>query len=236
MESIVFLHGGSLNREMWIPQISALESEFHALAIDLPGHGRIIDKPFTLDSAVKEVAQCIELETTGKAIIVGLSLGGYVAIAHANKHPEQISGLILSGCCVQYLGLMGLTAKLNAVLSKIVSQRHFETRQKEMLRKVTSSNIVDEICKKNISLKGSRESMEEVIGKNFVQMLKSCDVPVFLVNGENDTFNRKYESKLLVGAGNVSLEIIKDSGHLCSLENPVVFSNLVRDFANGIHA
>ncbi|VAX17627.1 hypothetical protein MNBD_NITROSPINAE03-1735 [hydrothermal vent metagenome] len=221
---------------MWIPQISALESEFHALAIDLPGHGRIIDKPFTLDSAVKEVAQCIELETTGKAIIVGLSLGGYVAIAHANKHPEQISGLILSGCCVQYLGLMGLTAKLNAVLSKIVSQRHFETRQKEMLRKVTSSNIVDEICKKNISLKGSRESMEEVIGKNFVQMLKSCDVPVFLVNGENDTFNRKYESKLLVGAGNVSLEIIKDSGHLCSLENPVVFSNLVRDFANGIHA
>ncbi len=236
MESIVFLHGGSLNREMWIPQINALESEFHALAIDLPGHGRIIDKPFTLDSAVKEVAQCIELETTGNAIIVGLSLGGYVAIAHANKRPEQISGLILSGCCVQYLGLMGLAAKLNAVLSKIVSQKRFETRQKEMLRKVTSSNIVDEICKKNISLKGSRESMEEVIGKNFVQMLKSCDVPVFLVNGENDTFNRKYESKLLVGAGNVSLEIIKDSGHLCSLENPVVFSNLVRDFANGIHA
>jgi len=85
MNSILLLHGGSLNQGMWAQQAEALKVEFDVHVLDLPGHGQNIKKPFTLETAIDEVHKYITSKIKGNTTIVGLSLGGYVAIAmHIN--------------------------------------------------------------------------------------------------------------------------------------------------------
>lgn len=232
MNSILLLHGGSLNQGMWAQQIEALNTKFDVHAIDLPGHGQNINKPFTLESAIDEVHKYITNRIEGSTTVVGLSLGGYVAIAYAYKHPENVSKLILSGCCIQYFGFIGFLAKMNTILLKIISKERFESIQKKALMKITSHSVTETICDNGISLNGGRESMSEVIGKDFVHMIKNCNVPILLINGENDTLNRKYEVRYTEVGNNLSIESIKNCGHLCSLEKPDVFTSMVSEFAS----
>ena len=80
---VVLVHGLRTSRTMWRAQVEALQRVGHrAVAVDLPGHGTRIGEPFTLDAAVDTVADAID-EVGGPAVVVGLSLGGYVAIRHA---------------------------------------------------------------------------------------------------------------------------------------------------------
>ena len=95
---VVLVHGLRTSRTMWRAQVEALQRAGHrVVAVDLPGHGTRIGEPFTLDAAVDTVADAID-ELGGPAFVVGLSLGGYVAIRHAARHPDQVGGLVAASC------------------------------------------------------------------------------------------------------------------------------------------
>lgn len=231
MQSILFLHGGALNKEMWAPQIKELENRFLVHAIDLPGHGQLTGTPFTLDAAVEEIEKYITTNINGSVIIVGLSLGGYVAIAYARRHTNQVNKLILSGCCVQYFGFTGFLAKVSSLLTRSISNQYFEKLQKKFLSRITTKDIVEKICKCGISKQGAQESLREVIGKDFADMLNHYRGPTLIVNGENDTLNRRFENVYTTLIDSDSLVTLENCGHICSLENPNAFTKLVYDFA-----
>lgn len=232
MSSILFLHGGALNKEMWRPQIEALKDEFDVHTLDLPGHGRNTSKPFAIESAIDEIDKYISNMIENNIIIVGLSLGGYVAIAYSDKYPKKVSKLILSGCCIQYFGFIGFLAKLNKILLKVISKKRFESIQKKALMRITSRAVADVIVDNGISLNAARESMSEVVGKDFVAMIKKYKSPVLLINGRNDMLNKKYEARYIAVGNNMSTEPMENCGHLCSLENPDVFTDKVRKFSS----
>ncbi len=83
---IVLVHGVSWTRKMWMPQMEALSDEFRVIAIDLPGHGVLHEQSFQLKAAVQAVMESLRQQTDDRALIVGLSLGGYVAMAYAHDH------------------------------------------------------------------------------------------------------------------------------------------------------
>src|SRR5258707_11197784 len=95
--TIVFLHGTRLTSAQWGPQIAALSDEFDCLALDLPGHGTRMTDPFSLAGAADSVADAIAAHGGGRAIVVGLSLGGYVAMDLAARWPDRVSALVLAG-------------------------------------------------------------------------------------------------------------------------------------------
>src|SRR5436190_17174467 len=104
--TIVFLHGTRLTGASWAAQVAELGTDFHCLTPDLPGHGRAEAVPFTVDGAAEAVADLIAREATdGRALIVGLSLGGYVAMALAARWPERVRGLAISGATAEPVGL-----------------------------------------------------------------------------------------------------------------------------------
>jgi pimeloyl-ACP methyl ester carboxylesterase len=107
--TIVFLHGTRLTGAAWAAQVAALGDAFHCLAPDLPGHGQAAGVPFTLEGAASSVADLIEREARdGRAILVGSSLGGYVAMAVAAGWPERVVGLALSGATAEPVGAVAL--------------------------------------------------------------------------------------------------------------------------------
>jgi pimeloyl-ACP methyl ester carboxylesterase len=97
--TIVFLHGTRLTGAAWAAQVAALGDEFHCLAPDLPATGRPPASRSRSRARPARVADLIAREAhDGRAILVGLSLGGYVAMAVAARWPERVRGLVHLRC------------------------------------------------------------------------------------------------------------------------------------------
>ena len=117
---IVFVHSTRLTRALWWPQLRRLSANYRCVAVDLPGHGVLGAEPFTLGGAVEVVRGAIEAEIpSGRAVLVGLSLGGYVAIDTAEAYPERVKGLVLAGCSGEAFGAMATPFRFfRALLSR----------------------------------------------------------------------------------------------------------------------
>ncbi|KAH7259565.1 Alpha/Beta hydrolase protein [Fusarium redolens] len=100
-ESVVFLHGGGGSHIEWklvAPQQSL--ASYHLILVDLPMHSGSWDigRPLTLASAADEVYKVIQKHSHGgKAHVVGLSLGGFVALVLTPRHPEVVLSTFATG-------------------------------------------------------------------------------------------------------------------------------------------
>jgi len=101
---------------MWEQQVADLQADFRCLVLDLPGHGGSGHLPWkSLSATAHEVAALIRSRTArGKAHVVGLSIGAYVAMKLMSVAPEGVDHAVLSGLNVLPLpnlwvmNLMGL--------------------------------------------------------------------------------------------------------------------------------
>ncbi len=98
---IVFLHGGGFSGWMWENVIGHL-SDYYCLAVTLPGHGLSADQKWvSLDDTAAQVCEIIDNELEGMDVhIVGLSLGGHVALHLLSNRPDLAKTATLS--CVMY--------------------------------------------------------------------------------------------------------------------------------------
>ena len=96
--TIVFLHGGNVANWTWDPQVRAF-GDYEVLTPHLPGFGARAQEDWAgLDSAADDVAAVIADEVSnGGAHLVGLSLGGVVALRVLARHPELVESLLISG-------------------------------------------------------------------------------------------------------------------------------------------
>lgn len=101
-ESIVFLHGVGASGWMWEKQLAAL-TDFHCLNVDLPGHGKSLAVDWvSLADTADQIAGVIQAQATkGRAHLVGLSLGGYIALVLLERHPNLADRIVISGVTAQ---------------------------------------------------------------------------------------------------------------------------------------
>lgn len=94
---VVFLHGFLENSTMWNTIIPEISKRNRVIAIDLLGHGKsdCLGYVHTMDLFAETVEAVLKHLGVRKCIIIGHSLGGYVALAFAEKHPQKIKGLCL---------------------------------------------------------------------------------------------------------------------------------------------
>ncbi|AFJ90924.1 alpha/beta fold hydrolase [Blattabacterium sp. (Blaberus giganteus)] len=97
---IVLLHGFMESLEIWNYIYCSISNKYRVLSIDFPGHGKSIltlkeNTVFTMEKSAEIVKKIVEKENIQKAVFVGHSMGGYVALAMAEKYPEMFLGLCL---------------------------------------------------------------------------------------------------------------------------------------------
>src|SRR5207248_7684483 len=95
---LVLLHAFPLDRRMWRPQLDGLSSAARVIAVDLPvfGHSTPGHERLTVDHAAATLADFLSALKIDRAVLGGLSMGGYVALAFARRHPERLAGLVLA--------------------------------------------------------------------------------------------------------------------------------------------
>ena len=230
--AIVFLHGTRLSRAVWTPQLEALGDEFHAIAMDLPGHGERAADVFSLDAAVEAVADVIRNRASGgRAVVVGLSLGGYVAMALAGRYPELVSGLVVAGASAEPIGIRALPYRaLAGAISRFMTSRP-ERLNARFFRWRYAASIADPIIAGGFWPTGGAAALRSLVGQRFGPRLAAYPGPTLVVNGQYDVLFRLTAPRFVAASGNVRRLRIRGAMHLSNLDRPAAFSHAVREFA-----
>jgi pimeloyl-ACP methyl ester carboxylesterase len=233
--TIVFLHGTRLTGAQWAVQVAALSDAYHCLAIDLPGHGSAAGEAFTVEGAAERVADVIEREATdGRAIVVGLSLGGYVAMAVAARWPERVTGLAISGATAEpvpprsiaYRGLAAIFSRVPEPTLDAVNRWFFGWRY--------APAIHEPILADGFFFPGGAVAVRSLIGERFKPRLAAYPGPSLILNGEYDLFFRPTARSFAAVAINPKRAVIRGATHLANLDQPEAFTAAIRRFAGSI--
>lgn len=96
---VVLIHGFGNDRNLWQPQIDALKSRYRFIVPDLRGFGGSCGsdgRSVSMDSYAEDIVPLLDHVDVRTAVVGGISLGGYVALAFALCHPERLAGLVLA--------------------------------------------------------------------------------------------------------------------------------------------
>lgn len=233
--AIVLVHGTRLTGGAWAAQQAGLGDAFRTIAIDLPGHGTRAGEPFTLDGAADTVAAAVrEHATGGRAVVVGLSLGGYVAMALAAREPGLVRGLVLSGATAEPIGIravpyLALAAAMDGLDGERLTQLNawfFRTRY--------PAAIAGPIIAGGFWSRAGATALRALVGQRFMPRLAAYPGPSLLLNGEFDVPFRLSAPAFAAAAHDARRVRLAGATHLANLDRPAAFTEAVRRFARSL--
>ncbi len=220
---IVFLHGTRLTGGQWAVQVAALDGEFPCIAPDLLGHGVAAGRPFTLSEAARAVADTIEREAAGPAIIVGLSLGGYVAMDVAARWPERVAGLVLAGATAEPVGPRSLLYRALGWIFDVFDETWLRRLNVSLFRWRYPPEIAEPIITGGFYFRGGAIAVRSLVGERFRPRLAGFRGPTLILNGEFDLLFRLSQRSFVDAASDARAAVIPGATHLTNIDRPEVF-------------
>ena len=242
---LVFLHAFPLNRTMWGPQEEGLSRHYRVITMDLRGHGES-DAPlwrFTLEQYADDVAGLMDHLSIRQAVLIGLSMGGYVGFALSRKYPGRLRGLVLADTRAQADSEEARTGRFNLaqtafrkgpeavadiMMPKLLSATSLKARPDlvDQVRRIIEGNEVSGMIVDSIAMADRPDS---------VPLLSRITCPTMVVVGEEDHTTPPAESRLIAqGIAGARLAVIPGAGHLSNLEQPEQFNKVIDEFAAGL--
>ncbi|HET7168114.1 MAG TPA: alpha/beta fold hydrolase [Candidatus Limnocylindrales bacterium] len=232
--SIVFVHGTRLTRTMWRAQMDDLGDRYRVVALDLPGHGRLADRPFSVAAAADELARVIEIAAGGSAIVVGLSLGGYVAMDLAARRPELVRGLVLSGATAEPVGPWAAPYRALAWGMERFDGERLDALNRWFFRTRFGPAIAEPIIAGGFWSVGGAAALRSLLGQRFIPRLARYPGPTLILNGAWDLPFRLFARRFARAARQARRVRLAGATHLANLDRPAAFSLAVRRFAENL--
>jgi pimeloyl-ACP methyl ester carboxylesterase len=223
--SIVFLHGLGLSGAMWQPQFQRLP-DYHCLAPDLPEHGNSANiGPLSLKEASKRVADLIrQYRPNGRAHVVGISLGGAIAVRMLLDAPEVLDYVLVSGAATRLdpvvasfntmMGFLGPDQLAQLIFLQSNIPPHSQLLVREGVRTVKPAAF--------------RHFSQEVTQ---IELPHQVHVPLLITVGQNEPFLVQQAARemrtTIQGAKGM---MVAGVGHIWNLEAPDLFTQTVRSW------
>ncbi|QKW18466.1 alpha/beta fold hydrolase [Kitasatospora sp. NA04385] len=231
---LVLVHGIRLSAAMWRPHARRLAPDFRVSTPDLPCHGALADRPFTLDEAVATVRRAVReaYGATGRRpLLAGLSLGGYVSLAHAARHPEDVAALLLHGCTARTTGRSGRAYAAAGRLNDRLGPERAARFQSWAMRRMLPPESAEAVLAGGFHLPALTEGVAELRRHDFLALAGRLTTPTLFLNGGSDLPFRADERRFLAAvraAGTPARLFHTPGGHLLSLTDPDRFAALLR--------
>jgi pimeloyl-ACP methyl ester carboxylesterase len=238
--AVLFLHGFPLSLQMWDAQ-EALAPRYRIVRFDARGFGGsdVGEAMLTMARIADDAAVLIDRLRLGPVVLVGCSMGGYAALAFAQKHPSLLRGLVLvdtragadskearkgRGDLAAKVMKEGAQAALDAFLPKVVGE-------------TTKASRADVIAKlKDVMLQTSPQGISDGLHgiatrPDSTGFLREITAPTLVICGEEDVITPRAEAEILQrGIKGADLVMIAKSGHLPSMETPEAFNEALAAF------
>ena len=232
-QTVVLLHGTRLSRTTWAPQVARLSADHRIVAPDLPGHGVRAEVPFTLDAAALSIERVIDEAGNGRAVLGGLSLGGYVAMTVAARSPERVAGLVLMGCSREPVGVWSLPYRALGLLIERTPPRALDAAMRRFYRRRYEPAISEPIIEGGFWSAGGVAALAALRGQRFIPRLAAYPGPALIVNGSLDILFRLGERAFLDAARHGYRRVVPGAAHLVNLDRPAAVSDAIRAFVRG---
>jgi pimeloyl-ACP methyl ester carboxylesterase len=240
---VVWLHAFPLARPMWRPQLEAVPDGWSYLAPDLRGFGE--SDPFgvtesrSVDTMADDVAGLLDaLGVTGRVVVGGLSMGGYVALAFARRHPDRLAGLILADTRAE-ADSDEARANRDKQIAGLASQSVadlFETMLPKLLGDTSRARRPEVVAEaRRVAAAQSSAGVADALRAlrdrpDATPDLGRVEVPTLVLVGAEDTVTPPSAAEALVrGIPGARLVTVPEAGHLSNLEQPAAFNRAVEE-------
>ncbi|MGK2849682.1 MAG: alpha/beta fold hydrolase [Candidatus Limnocylindrales bacterium] len=228
--AIVFVHGTRLTGSMWAAQVTALADTYRCITVDLPGHGALADRTFTLDAASDVVAQATQSATDGRAVVVGLSLGGYTAMHLAARRPDLVRGLVLSGATAEPVGWRSVPYRALAAAMEAFDGPRLDALNAWFFRTRFPPAIAEPIIAGGFWSAGGADALRALVGERFAPRLAAYPGPTLLLNGSLDVAFRLSVGTFARAAQDPRRVRLGGATHLANIDRPKAFTAAIRTF------
>jgi pimeloyl-ACP methyl ester carboxylesterase len=240
---LVMLHGFPHDRTLWAQQRIALGRRARCIVPDLRGFGESTTAGVTtIDQYADDVAALLDWIEVDQAVICGLSMGGYVAMAMWRRHPERMRGLVLCDtratsdndagraarndliALASESGVSAIAAKqLPGMIGKSTRARRPEIVQalQAMMERQPVAGVI-----------GALEAMRD--RPDAQATLSSVTVPTLIVVGDEDVITPVADARsmmdLVPAAAQATVECIPEAGHVTCYERPSAVTHVLAEF------
>jgi 3-oxoadipate enol-lactonase len=241
---VVFLHGFPLDRSMWAPQVGALVGQARCITPDMRGLGASSGAaPYSMDQYADDVAALMDTLALDDAVLVGLSMGGYIAFAFWRRHRARVRALVLADTragadseegrekrrrLIEVARARGSATVAEMQLASMVGTTTRERRPTvaDTVRAMMAAAPVDGIV-------GALEAM--MARPDSTPTLATIEVPTLIVVGDEDGLTPPSEAHSMHEQIRGSrLEVLPRTGHVSNLEQPSAFNHVVSEFVEGV--
>jgi len=210
-QPLILLHGNGESSDYFEHQIPFFSNEYHVIAIDTRGHGESPrgEKPFTIKQFAGDLKDFLDAKDIEKAILLGFSDGGNIAMDFALKYPERVEKLILNGANLFPSGVKPLyqwPIEFGYRVAKLFAKKSEKARQNaEMLGLMVNEPHIDPVA------------------------LVRLTMPVLVVAGTKDMIKESHTRLIYKSLPNAQLSII-EGDHFLANKNPKAFNEVVKRF------
>jgi pimeloyl-ACP methyl ester carboxylesterase len=233
--AMLLTHGYSATGRMWAPQIEALKDRYRVVAWDMRGHGETDspDDPAQYSEALTlgDMVGLLQLLGVDRAVVGGLSLGGFMSLAFHLAHPEMVRALVL---CDTGPGYRSPDARAGWNRAAEKRALDFEARGMDALG---SSSEVRATARYHRSAQGLAHAARGMLAQfdaRIIDHLPEIRVPTLVIVGECDEpfiGASEYMAAKIPGA---RLEVVPGAGHASNLDNPDHFNRILRGFLDSL--
>jgi 3-oxoadipate enol-lactonase len=243
---LVLLHPFPLDRGYWAPQLGSLVSRCRCIAPDVRGFGETpAAPPYTMDRYADDLICVLDALEIDRAVIGGLSMGGYIALALWRRHPTRVRALVLADTRAgadtedgrqKRRGLIALAqakgtgAVADAQLPGLIGKR---TREKHPAVGDALRRMIE-----RASVGGITGALEAMMARpDSTELLPTITVPTLIIAGDEDVLTPPKEARAMHDAiAGSRIEIIAGAGHASSFERTAAFNHVLGEFLDSLDA
>jgi 3-oxoadipate enol-lactonase len=244
--AVVLVHGYPLCRQMWLPQVEVLVAAgYRAITPDLRGFGEseAPDGPYSMSIFADDLAALLSHLGIERAVVGGMSMGGYVLLNLAERYPQQVAAamfLVTRAAADDEPGKMrrsSLAAEVIAGRPQTVTDA-FAGILFALGTSVVRPELVAEVQNwmTATSLRGLAGGLLAMRDRtDYVDLLPSFNLPALVVGAEADRAVPPEHSRVLAaGLPNAQLCMVGEAGHMANLERPAAFNACLLEFLDGL--
>lgn len=236
-DPLVLLHGFSLDRRMWAPQMEALEAHFRVIRYDLRGHGQSLAIADSF-SAHEDLSMVLDAAGVERAALVGLSAGSQIAVDFTLTHPGRVRALVLAGP-----GLSGYVPRDTydwvepvyeaAGAGDFARAARLWSRTDLMVipEHPPGDSLMRRIVEDNAKVWSYSTNPERVLSPPAIERMGELSIPLLVIVGDRDLPDVHAVADTLVAiAPDARKRVIEGAGHMVNLARPDVFNEIVVRF------
>jgi pimeloyl-ACP methyl ester carboxylesterase len=238
--ALLLIHGFPLDGRMWRGQIAALSEVAHVIVPDLRGHGRseVPPGPYTMEQHADDMAALLDHVGVERAVIGGLSMGGYVVFAFWRRYRTRVRGLTLLDTRAEP-DSEDARANRDASMRKVQADGAAAFAEDMLPRVLAPTSLADPGIADEARRIMAGQSVGGIVGalgglrdrSDSRPLLPEIGVPVLVVGGAEDTLTPPADMETMAAAmPDAQVVIIPRAGHLSPLEQPAAVSEALIHF------